>query len=286
MFKKVVIADRLAITVNHVYNNPTNFEGIALIFATILFAFQIYCDFSGYSDIALGTAKTLGFQLMKNFDRPYFSTSPSEFWKRWHISLSTWFRDYLYIPMGGSRVTRSRWYLNLFITFLISGLWHGANWTYLIWGGLNGFFLIAEDRTQYIRLLIRQTLGLHNMPKLEKVAGVIITFCLICLAWIFFRAKTVHDALYIVTHLFSNLRESLGYFKPSNLGSTLYDWAVGLGSLLILFLIEYKQEQLSISVWLMRRSAVARFGLYFTLVMLILLFGVFDVQEQFIYFQF
>ncbi len=131
-FKKVVIADRLAILVNQVYNNAENYEGAPLLLATYFFAFQIYCDFSGYSDIAIGAAQVMGFKLMDNFNRPYYSKSISEFWKRWHISLSTWFRDYLYIPLGGNRTAKWRWYANLFFTFLISGLWHGANWTFVI----------------------------------------------------------------------------------------------------------------------------------------------------------
>ncbi len=141
-FKKVVIADRLAIVVDGVYNNLDDYSGISLLIATIFFAFQIYCDFSGYSDIAIGSARVMGFELIDNFKRPYFSKSISEFWRRWHISLSTWFRDYLYIPLGGNRVVKWRWYYNLFITFLVSGFWHGANWTFLVWGGLHGAYLI------------------------------------------------------------------------------------------------------------------------------------------------
>ncbi|WP_040574979.1 MBOAT family O-acyltransferase [Pontibacter sp. BAB1700] len=128
-----MIADNLALMVNQVYNNPTDYEGVTLIIATVFFAFQIYCDFSGYSDIAIGAAQVMGFRLMENFRRPYYSKSISEFWSRWHISLSSWFRDYLYIPLGGNRVVKWRWYYNLFITFLVSGLWHGANWTFVVW---------------------------------------------------------------------------------------------------------------------------------------------------------
>ncbi|MDT7604999.1 MAG: alginate O-acetyltransferase complex protein AlgI, partial [Acidobacteriota bacterium] len=160
MFKKVVIADRLSPFVNLVYDDPHSYRGVSFIVATIFFAFQIYCDFSGYSDIALGAAQVMGFTLMKNFDRPYFSKSISEFWKRWHISLSTWFRDYVYLSLGGNRVSRPRWYFNLFFTFLVSGLWHGANWTYVIWGALNGVYLIAE-------IVWRQAVGEERLKKLE-----------------------------------------------------------------------------------------------------------------------
>ena len=145
LFKKVVIADRLSVYVNAVYDHPHQFTGLPVILATIFFAFQIYCDFSGYSDIAIGAARVMGFRLMTNFSYPYSSQSIGEFWKRWHISLSTWFKDYVYISLGGNRVSIRRLYFNLLITFLISGLWHGANWTFVIWGGLNGLYLIVES---------------------------------------------------------------------------------------------------------------------------------------------
>ena len=141
---KVVIADNLAPVVNIVYNDPTHYVGIPLIIATVLFAFQIYCDFAGYSYIAIGAARVMGITLMENFRQPYFSQSISEFWRRWHISLSTWFRDYLYIPLGGNRVAEWRWYFNLLIVFIVSGLWHGANWTFIIWGALHGLYLICS----------------------------------------------------------------------------------------------------------------------------------------------
>ncbi len=168
LFKKVVIADRLALFVNQVYDSPTNYQGIPLIIASVFFSFQIYCDFSGYSDLAIGAAKVMGFNLMKNFNRPYFSKTISEFWKRWHISLSTWFRDYLYIPLGGNRKAKYRWYYNLFITFLISGLWHGANWTYIIWGSLHGSYLIIGLSASIIRNRIKK------MVMVQKIVGVFV----------------------------------------------------------------------------------------------------------------
>ncbi|RKN00879.1 MBOAT family protein, partial [Aquimarina sp. AD1] len=188
-FLKLVVADRTAIYVNSVYNNVEYHDGLSLVFATILFAFQIYGDFAGYSLIAIGTAKLFGFDLMTNFKRPYFSTSIHEFWNRWHISLSTWFRDYLYIPLGGNRVGRYRWFFNLFITFLISGLWHGAKWTFVIWGAINGIYLIIEI--------------LCNGKRRKGVFNVISTFCFISFAWIFFRANSVGDAFYIINKIFT-----------------------------------------------------------------------------------
>src|SRR3989339_1447668 len=168
LFKKVVIADRVAVVVNQVYNNPHDYSGLPFVIATVFFAFQIYCDFSGYSDIAVGAAEVMGFKLMKNFNRPYFSKSIAEFWKRWHISLSTWFRDYLYIPLGGSRTTAARWQFNLFITFLVSGLWHGANWTFVIWGALNGFYLVFSLWTADIRKRVTDATGISRLPQLHK----------------------------------------------------------------------------------------------------------------------
>jgi len=167
-FKKIVIADRLAQFVNYVYNDPYEYQGIYLVTATIFFAFQIYCDFSAYSDIAIGSARVLGFDLMKNFNRPYFSKSIDEFWKNWHISLSTWFKDYIYIPLGGNRVVKWRWYYNLFITFLISGFWHGANWTFVVWGALHGFYLVFSHATKNIRNNLAMRSNLVNYPRTFK----------------------------------------------------------------------------------------------------------------------
>lgn len=167
-FKKIVIADRLAIYVNEVYNSPAEFQGLTLILATYFFAFQIYCDFSGYSDIAIGAARIMGYDLMINFRQPYFSQSIAEFWKRWHISLSTWFKDYLYIPLGGNRVAKNRWYFNLMAVFLISGLWHGANWTFVLWGFLHGFYLVFSIWTQNIRDTISHAFRVDRFPALQR----------------------------------------------------------------------------------------------------------------------
>jgi len=167
-FKKVVIADRLSEYVNTVYNNADNYGGFHDIIATFFFGTQIYCDFSGYSDIAIGSAMVLGYDLMLNFRRPYLSRSIKEFWSRWHISLSTWFRDYLYIPLGGNRVVKWRWYYNLFITFLISGLWHGANWTFVVWGALHGFYLLAAIVTNNWRNKMSDTIGLSSLRHLNN----------------------------------------------------------------------------------------------------------------------
>jgi len=278
LFKKIVIADRLAIYVNTVYNNAEHHNGNTLVVATIFFAFQIYCDFSGYSDIAIGAARVMGFKLMTNFNRPYFSRNISEFWKRWHISLSTWFKDYLYISLGGNRVSIPRWYFNLFFVFLVSGLWHGANWTFLIWGGLNGLYLVFALMTQHFRKGVDKVLGLTNLPGLNRLLEISTTFILACFAWIFFRANSVHDAFYIIRKMFTS-RGPVYFQEPSMIIYALF-------GILFLICVEWRQEfsphrvsLLNNPHWLVRNLACAM------LIVLILLIGVFD-GGQFIYFQF
>src|SRR3989344_7847529 len=251
MFKKVVIADRLAVLVNWVYNDVHSFTGFPIFVATIFFSFQIYCDFSGYTDIARGSASVMGFDLMKNFDRPYFSKSISEFWKRWHISLSTWFRDYLYIPLGGNRVSKIRWYFNLFFVFLVSGLWHGANWTFIIWGSLHGLYLIISIMTGDIRNKIKIITGLNEHQKISKILQVITTFCLVSFAWIFFRANNLSDATYLVKNILMWIPDSivaisrfdLNYFMEMfrsilNLGLSSSGIVLAIVSLLFLIYIQ------------------------------------------------
>ncbi|WP_027391619.1 MBOAT family O-acyltransferase [Aquimarina latercula] len=267
-FLKLVVADRTAIYVNSVYNNVEYHDGLSLVFATILFAFQIYGDFAGYSLIAIGTAKLFGFDLMTNFKRPYFSASIHEFWNRWHISLSTWFRDYLYIPLGGNRVGRYRWFFNLFITFLISGLWHGAKWTFVIWGAINGIYLIIEI--------------LCNGKRRKGVFNVISTFCFISFAWIFFRANSVSDAFYIINKIFT---------KPGKLyigsGDDIAASIYAVLAIFLLVIIELKREYWNNNTFVavITKSEFGRMFIYATLIYLILYLGVFG-HSQFIYFQF
>jgi D-alanyl-lipoteichoic acid acyltransferase DltB (MBOAT superfamily) len=193
-FKKLVIADRCAVVVDHVYADPDAFGGAATLLATYLFALQIYCDFSGYTDIALGAARVMGFDLMVNFRTPYRSASISEFWSRWHISLSSWFRDYVYIPLGGNRVVRWRWYMNLLVVFLLSGLWHGASWTYVAWGGVHGLYLIGAIVLAGARERVVRALGLDRRPRLNRALAVLVTVHLVVAGWVFFRAATFADA--------------------------------------------------------------------------------------------
>ena len=291
MFKKVVIADRLAVFVNQVYDNPYNYKGISLVIATVFFAFQIYCDFSGYTDIARGAANVMGFNLMRNFNRPYFSKSIHEFWKRWHISLSTWFRDYLYIPLGGNRVAIPRWYFNLFITFVISGLWHGANWTFIIWGALHGSYLISGMLTGNFRKKVIEFSGLGRFPTIHKYIQMVFTFSLVCFAWIFFRAADLNSALYIVTNIFSGIGNVSLMFTPDRshllyLDKNLFDFSIAIALIISLKLIELIQRKGSFIGMLNKRSVVLRWFLYYILIIIILLFGQFDITQQFIYFQF
>ncbi len=195
LFKKIVIADRLSPYVNEVYADVTHHTTIPVLLAMLFFSIQIYCDFSGYSDIAIGTARIMGFHLMQNFNFPYRATSIAEFWSRWHISLSTWFRDYLYIPLGGNRVGKWKWYRNLAIVFVVSGLWHGASWNFIIWGGLHAFFLIFGIITLEARQQVASIIGLTKLPKLNHAINLTFTFLLVTFAWVFFRASTFHDSL-------------------------------------------------------------------------------------------
>jgi len=276
--KKLVIADRLALYVNTVYSNPEPHTGPTLLIATVFFAIQIYCDFSAYSDIAIGCARVMGFKLMTNFNRPYFSMSISEFWKRWHISLSTWFRDYLYISLGGNRVSIPRWYFNLFFVFLVSGLWHGANWTYMIWGALNGVYLVGGLISAPLIKKINRITRIDKFRGLHTFFQVIITFILVCFAWIFFRANTVSDAFLIIKKI-ARFKGPVFYEDLSTLGYSF------LG-IIFLLIVEFKQEYFGKRFLVLNHPHFAIRNLaYAVMVLLIILFGVFD-GGQFIYFQF
>jgi D-alanyl-lipoteichoic acid acyltransferase DltB (MBOAT superfamily) len=293
-FKKLVIADRVAQLVNKVYNDPMDFTGVAFILATYCFAFQIYCDFSGYSDIAIGAAKVFGIDLMRNFKRPYFSRSIRNFWQRWHISLSTWFRDYLYKTLGGNRVTTWRWYYNILIVFLISGLWHGANWTILIWGGLHGMYYLISTWTINLRSSVNTWMRLDRLPTLQKSIQIFLTFNLVSFAWIFFRANTVADAFYIISNLFTNVGYVLTNITAlgtgqgiisTSLGLDKYDIYISILTISFLLLVELFQRAQSFRDWVNSRPIVMRWSFYYLIMFSILLFGIFQ-QNQFIYFQF
>ena len=299
-FKKVVIADRLAPFVAAVYDHPADHQGISFILATAFFAFQIYCDFSGYSDIAIGAARVMGFRLMTNFRFPYLASTIAGFWKQWHISLSTWFRDYVYIPLGGSRVAKPRWYFNLMVTFLISGLWHGANWTYVVWGALHGFYMVVGAVTAGFRDRLARLAGWDQHSKLRGVMGTALVFVLVCFSWIFFRAQNVQDALYIVTHLWSGVPEffvrvvesrhamnrGVSVLKELTLGQGPIEFPIAWGTIAVLVGVEMVQANGGILGRLSRQPVWIRWTCYTGLVSAILLLGCFDAPKQFIYFQF
>ena len=277
-FKKMVIADRLLYYVSAVYGNVSQHNGVTLLLATVFFAFQIYCDFSGYSDIAIGSAKVMGFSLMQNFNRPYFAKNIAEFWKRWHISLSTWFRDYLYISLGGNRVSIPRWYVNLFITFLISGLWHGANWTYVVWGALNGLYLICSSATESFRGRITKAIGLTKHPRFHAYIKMIITFCLVCVGWVFFRAASLSDACLILKKIF---------FEPGPLFlGGFREIMYGVTGIIFLIGFDFWSRGKHVDDFLSQQRLVVRWGVYIFMLLAILTTGVFSYTSQFIYFQF
>ncbi|MCH2232352.1 MAG: MBOAT family protein [Crocinitomicaceae bacterium] len=285
LFKKVVIADRLAYFVNAVYENPETYDGLPLILATVFFAFQIYCDFSGYSDIAIGTARMFGFKLMENFRRPYHASSITDFWKRWHISLSTWFRDYVYIPLGGNRRVKWRWYYNLFITFVISGFWHGAKWTFLIWGAFHGVLLIIE-------ILFKARKPPQKFG--SRVLRVFLTFVLVCFGWIFFRANSLSDAIYIYQNMFTGLLQDCSdvitnrnFARSSELymGQSMITFFIAVLSIAFMEFVHFFERKNSDFIQLKKANLFTRWLVYYSMIVIILLFGVFGTNE-FIYFQF
>jgi alginate O-acetyltransferase complex protein AlgI len=280
-FKKVVIADRLAEYVNAVYSSPHDFGGLQELIATVFFGFQIYCDFSGYSDIAIGSALIMGYTLMVNFKRPYLSTSIREFWQRWHISLSTWFRDYLYIPLGGNRVVKWRWYYNLFITFVISGFWHGANWTFVIWGAMHGMYLVMAIIAQNWRGRFSKNLGLAGDGDLSSFFNLVWTFSLVFLAWIFFRSNTVGDAFVIIRNIidFKSYQMGVQVFRISS------DFYLAFGLIIFLIFIEVLQEKFNLTSRLTTFPMVLKLFLLILIIGSLFILGKWD-ENSFIYFQF
>lgn len=290
-FMKMVLADRIAIFVDTVYGNFPAYGGWYLTVATVLFAFQIYCDFGGYSTIAMGAAKIMGFDLMENFNAPYLARSTSDFWRRWHISLSTWFRDYLYIPMGGNRKGTFRKYLNLMVVFLVSGLWHGAKWSFVFWGGLNGLWQIIGSVTKPARVKLTSAVGLHRESFGHKLLQVGITFCLICLTWVFFRADRFLDAFQILKSMFQ-VRNPWVLFDGSlyTCGLDQKDFAVMLLSIGVLMGADIaKYKGIRIRERVMQQDLWFQCAVIAIAVVTIFLFGIWGTgydAGSFIYFQF
>ena len=281
-FKKLVIADVFAGVVNGVYDYAQSYVGLVFIVVTVMFAIEIYCDFSGYSDIAIGCAKLFGIDLMTNFKSPYFSFSIREFWSRWHISLSTWFRDYVYIPLGGNRVPKWRHLLNLFITFLVSGFWHGSNLTYLVWGGMHGMLQIIET---LIYPKTRKGIPVNRRRHLWQLP---VTFILLCFTWIFFRANSLQDAIWIISRLFWNIERPLNYLHTCIICLGVSRTAA-MGMLLAAMLLAaYDLASLKYDVIkvLSRQNFLVRWPVYVLLLVVIALFSYKGVATEFIYFQF
>ncbi len=286
LFKKAVIADRLVNLVDYPFTNPYLFSGPELALAAFYFGIQIYCDFSGYSDIAIGAAQVMGFKLMTNFKRPYLALSISEFWKRWHISLSTWFRDYLYIPLGGSRVPQWRWQINILIVFLISGLWHGASWTYVIWGGLHGIYLVVENYLHKIPPLISERFRTIPPRWLTRFMQRLVVFTLVIYGWIFFRATSLETAGYIALKVFADWNwDTLTGLAHSI--SINYNLLITLGAIAVMETVHYFQERGSVRSLLAEKPAFFRWVLYVGILICIIVFGkIYDAPTNFIYFQF
>lgn len=270
LFLKVVMADRLGLYVDKVFDNYEYQSGISCLTASVLYSFQIYGDFAGYSFMAMGVGRTLGFNLVNNFERPYLSTSITDFWRRWHISLSTWLKDYVYIPLGGSRCSKARNYWNIFVTFLVSGIWHGANWTYILWGVLHGLFQIVE-----------KALGWQKCETRNKVVCLFrigITFTLVTFAWLIFRMPNIEDAWNVVVRMFT---ERGHIFLPNN-----KDIVFSLFSIMAVTAVDIIREFKPQTFYRATKAPVVlRWTAYYALVVIIMLCGVFD-SSQFIYVSF
>lgn len=293
MFKKLCVADKLALYVNHVYGSPADKSGLALLLATVLYSFQIYCDFSGYSDMAVGAAKLLGFDAGKNFDHPYLADSVGNFWRRWHISLSSWLRDYVYIPLGGSRVPLPRIYLNLLATFFVSGIWHGSTWNFVVWGLLHGLYQCAG----------RAAKPLLERAKAPAFAKVLATFCLVSFAWIFFRARNLSDAITVVQGLgripeellgFAELNGSIGAKEAVKELFALNDSGIGgikgMAKCLVLLAIfiaaSFSTNEKSGLETIKKRPIAVRWILYIALFSILLPSIVTNTNSEFLYFSF
>jgi D-alanyl-lipoteichoic acid acyltransferase DltB (MBOAT superfamily) len=276
LFKKIVIADNAAIYANYIFNDAADLSGSTLLLGSVFFALQIYGDFSGYSDIAIGTARLFGFDLMRNFAFPYFSRDIAEFWRRWHISLSTWFRDYVYIPLGGSRGGRGMQVRNVIIIFLVSGFWHGANWTFLVWGALNAIYFLPLMLLKSNRENTDTVAQGRLLPSLRELLQMGMTFFLTCLAWIFFRARSIPDALDYIG----------GILSPSiiNPPEIEFGWYPLMAVIFLLAEWLQREKQHALQLDGIRLPSPLRWGLYYAIAVLIMFYG--GEQQSFIYFQF
>ena len=284
LVKKVLIADQCAIIANDIFNNAEQYYGLTLVIGAIFFSIQIYGDFSGYSDIALGTSKLLGIELLKNFSFPYFSRSISEFWRRWHISLSTWFKDYVYIPLGGSKAGTVRKIRNTFIIFLISGFWHGANLTFIIWGGLNALFIIPSVIRKTNRKHIEIVASNSIFPNWREVFQMILTFSLVSFAWIFFRATSISEAFLFIKHLIGGLNQVWVYQATLSYLKWNIDFNIFI-FIILFFMIEWIGRRYYNPMLIIDKlNTFFRWLFYSIVIVLVLYFS--GADKQFIYFQF
>ena len=290
-FLKLVVADRAAILVNTVYNGWENYSGIMLVIATLCFALQIYCDFASYSLIAQGAARVMGFELMKNFQQPYFSTSIAEFWRNWHISLSSWFKDYLYIPLGGNRKGKLRKKINLMIVFLVSGLWHGASWNFIIWGAIHGLYQVLGGLCQNLRRLLCALFNIDTNTSQYKCFQRIITFLLVCFAWIFFRSESLTQAVGVIQKIFSGF-DAWTIYKDGllSMGLDIANIVVLVFATVLVYLVSrYEHGGRDFVKGVEKMHLFARWPIYYALIFAVLIFGIYGPEfaaSQFIYFQF
>jgi D-alanyl-lipoteichoic acid acyltransferase DltB (MBOAT superfamily) len=278
LFKKVVIADNCAEYANLIFNNYQDYNGSTLLLGAIFFTFQIYGDFSGYSDIAIGTSRLFGFDLKQNFATPYFSRDIAEFWRRWHISLSTWFRDYLYIPLGGSRGGTWMKVRNTFIIFLVSGFWHGANWTFIAWGGLNALYFLPLLLLKRNRTNLGVVAEGRMLPSLRELFQMGTTFLLTVLAWVFFRAESITMALGFLKGIISQGLLHIPVFDGRRNAAITVLFVLGL------LMVEWINRNKPHSIKTLPKSKIARYLIYYILVITILLNS--GSEQEFIYFQF
>lgn len=291
-FLKMVISDRVAILVDNVFDSWFLYGGVELLVAAIGFALQIYCDFSSYSIIAIGAAQVMGFTLMENFEAPYFSSSVKEFWRRWHISLSTWFRDYVYIPLGGNRRGKRRKNINLMLTFLLSGLWHGANWTFVVWGGIHGAYQIIGEAVRPIKNRIYPQIGIRLDSISYKLGQIITTFILTDIAWVFFRAENVSGAVGYLYNIVARWNPWAIWDRTLyGIGLSNYEWNILLFSLLILFIVDLIRylKRIRLDVFLSSQGALFKGIMIVLMALMIVVYGQYGGgydARQFIYFQF
>lgn len=288
-FQKFFIADRLGVIVNTVYNSPKDYKGFQIILATVFFAFQLYCDFSSYSDIAVGAAQVLGYDLTRNFKQPYFAKSIKEFWRRWHISLTSWFKDYLYIPLGGNRCSKGRNYFNIMVVFLVSGLWHGAAANFIIWGALHGSYQLIGNITKPVKEKVLKIFKINTQVFSFKLFQAICTFCLVDFAWIFFRANSFTDSKVLIKNMMQFNPWIFTNGSIYNLGLDQQDFMLAILGIIIVLALDALKRTKNICFELSKQNSVFRWTIYIIAVLCILVFGIYGPgysKQQFIYYQF